>query len=372
MVAILALGFTVMVAVVGGEAYLRMKDRAWLQKRDSAIPGLPYEFVPNQKVRSRSAEYRINAYGWRGPDFPVEKPPGENRILFLGDSIVQGAFVSEEDCVAGRLESLWRASSGHETTRVINAGVSSYDLLAYVALYRGRAREFDPDAVVIGITMNDHQSFLPQSQAGFARKPRIWERSRLYNYLTRGFLRHETGGWRLDGERPDDESGDLGAVPFHDTDPESAAALVQFASRKGYPLGQIADQYFRTLYDMDAWSHIREPLAEMRDLVRADGASLLVAIFPLEFQIEPAYTYDQPQRLIRDICEELGIPVVDATPILRELQESSGTGVFEVRSDVIHFNAAAHDATATAIFETQTALAAASTVPTAVEQSSQD
>ena len=40
---------------------------------------------------------RINSKGLRGPEMPYEKPDGERRILFLGESLTFGVRVDERD-----------------------------------------------------------------------------------------------------------------------------------------------------------------------------------------------------------------------------------------------------------------------------------
>lgn len=48
--------------------------------------------------------HRVNTLGLRGPDRPIEKPPGVARVAVLGDSVVWGWGVAEEDGMVARLE----------------------------------------------------------------------------------------------------------------------------------------------------------------------------------------------------------------------------------------------------------------------------
>ena len=51
---------------------------------------------------------RINRYGQRGKDYPLEKEPGEFRIIGLGDSLTFGPGVRDEDTYLAQLEAMLR------------------------------------------------------------------------------------------------------------------------------------------------------------------------------------------------------------------------------------------------------------------------
>lgn len=101
----------VLLAAVAGEILMRalewqkglVKERSfeWAGLRAAAIfpssEGEMERFIPG-------AEYRhihINSLGFRGREIDVPKPPGTIRIAFLGDSMMLGADVPEEQTISG-------------------------------------------------------------------------------------------------------------------------------------------------------------------------------------------------------------------------------------------------------------------------------
>ena len=345
--------FSAVVCGLAGELYLRLSV-PWHFLRPSSIPGLPYELTPNYKATYLGVEYRHNRFGLRGEDFPLEKPDGEYRILFVGDSIVQGAYVREEEGVAEQLQARWRQRSGYENTRVINAGVTSYDLKRYLTFYQHKGAKFEPDVVLIGLFMNDHHPYLSEGiLQATERRPRWWERSYLLNRLITGFPVFEA--FMLRPAEPVSREI-VERLSTFSLDPGSASALGRFAEQRNYSLAQIVQEYLPTLYDLEAWRRIEEPFREFDRLVREKRARLMVVIFPMEFQLAEGFSYGQPQKLISEIGDSLGIPVLDSTPVLRSLQRRLGRSIYHRNGDMIHFDAQGHAAVAEAIFNHQQAL----------------
>jgi hypothetical protein len=78
------------------------------------------------------------------------------------------------------------------------------------------------------------------------------------------------------------------------------------------------------------WTGVRRELDRMRDLARADGFGLVVALIPDETQVNPALQrlvrgasprhaidFSLPQAMLVDACRRDGIPVVDLLPVFR-------------------------------------------------------
>ena len=349
----------VTVALIGGlvlatEYYLRTNDaRRFI--RATSIPGLKYELVPNYRGTYKGVEYRTNEFGFRGADFPMRKPPGEYRILFLGDSIVQGGLVAEQAAMGAQLEALWQKQPRHGRTRVINAGVSSYDANDYLALYQHKGVKFDPDFVVVGLFLNDNFRYIAKEKfAAVAGPPRWWEHSVL--------LRTIVDIAALSASRSFDpavNSDPTLLAKISDIIPDSASirALVEFFNQHQYPLDLIIKESLPFVFDLPAWDQTRSPIAELTRQVQGHHAGLLFVVLPLEFQLAPGYVYPQPQLSIMAMCAALGIDVIDAAPVLRKLQLDTGQSVYQQRGDMIHFDATAHAAIAQAIFEHMQGLA---------------
>ncbi len=333
--------------MLAGEYYLRAND-ARRFARPTTIPGLKYELVPSYRGVYKGIEYRTNEYGFRGPEIAMAKPKGEFRILFLGDSIVQGGLVNEDQAVGARLQTLWQAQAGHEKTLVINGGVSSYDANDYLALYKNKGYKFDPDFVVVGLFLNDNFRYIAREKfAAVAHAPHWWERSVLLRTIVNTASEPQARSF----DPPTVENHQLmsqiaQAIP----EPSSVEALVKFFQQHNYPLDPITNESLPFVFDMNAWAQVRAPVSELAELVRAHHARLLFIILPVEFQLVEGYSYPQPQQFVMEMCSSLGIDVIDAAPILRKLQADSGRSVYHQRGDMIHFDASAHAAIAQAAF----------------------
>lgn len=108
------------------------------------IPGARYL----QALGEGAVEYRINAWGFRGPDVPGEPPPGRRRLLLLGDSVVEGAGVEFNDTFSQRLNG---HSAGWE---VINAAAQGASPI-YFACNWERYRAMRPKEILLFLSDND-------------------------------------------------------------------------------------------------------------------------------------------------------------------------------------------------------------------------
>lgn len=101
---------------------------------------VPFEFRTSVKISSQGLNDR---------EFSLEKPKETTRILMLGDSIIGGLEVSQEETIAKQLESLLVGRAG-EGIEVINGGHYNYGTDQELLFYRHRGREFEPDIVILG------------------------------------------------------------------------------------------------------------------------------------------------------------------------------------------------------------------------------
>ena len=114
------------------------------------IPGARFEWGEQYGGKP----IRINRHGHHDDDFPRRKPSGELRIFVVGDSVVMGHGVTEDEAFPNRLEDLLREGDGATPVQVVNAGVQGYATYQYVDVVRG-SEDFEPDGLLIGFCMND-------------------------------------------------------------------------------------------------------------------------------------------------------------------------------------------------------------------------
>lgn len=99
--------------------------------------------------RDRSGRYSHNSYGFRGPDFPLEKPADGLRVVMLGGSTVYGVRVKDNQTSAAQLEGRLRARLPGRPVEVLNAGVAGYTSQETLGMLRHRVLNLRPDIVVI-------------------------------------------------------------------------------------------------------------------------------------------------------------------------------------------------------------------------------
>jgi lysophospholipase L1-like esterase len=131
-----------------------------------------YDGARERELRVFDAKYgTVNADSWifsfhidparhravdlRGQVIPLQKPAGEQRVLFLGDSATEGAFVDLAQSYPLRFGELLQARAGSEQkrVRVINAGVWGMTTIDEYHLLQDKLLPLSPDAVVIGLFM---------------------------------------------------------------------------------------------------------------------------------------------------------------------------------------------------------------------------
>lgn len=71
-----------------------------------------------------------------------------------------------------------------------------------------------------------------------------------------------------------------------------------------------------------AWSYMEPICAELKSLSDRHNFKLMIVCFPVRPQVEASTRIDYPQRRLRDVTADLGIPYLDMLPILIESHRS--------------------------------------------------
>ena len=162
--------------------------------RASSSPDLVYELKPDLDCRFKGVRVRTNSHGMRGREFSVAKAADVFRIAGLGDSVMFGWGVAEEDTylrVLGRR--LGPAMSDGRQVEVLNFAVPGYNTAMEVAAFRDKVRGFSPDLVVIHCVHNDLG--LPQFMI---EAPNPWSLRRLWlvDLIRNGWRGVQRRGWQ--------------------------------------------------------------------------------------------------------------------------------------------------------------------------------
>ena len=307
---------------------------------------------------------RHSAIELRGQVVPLHKPANETRVLFIGDSATEGAFVELEQSFPRRFEALARERSPAENVRAINAGVWGMTTIDALRLLEDKLLPLAPDAVVLGLFMaNDINFNLAHGRRALRYHAPAWvdalrQRSALAHFA---FLHALALNQRYRWLR--EES--LGAGWF--------AQRLSLVDSYGfhmlsYPAGEVA-LYMRKPSKLadEAFDVLRDALSQLRALGERRRFAVRVLLIPtpsavkgslailhhpdILFQLRQqgiTVTQDDldfglPTRRVLAICAELALDCVDATPAFKRI----GSRAFF--ADDEHPTVAGHEALAEAL-----------------------
>jgi hypothetical protein len=291
----------------------------------------------------------------RGQLIPLDKPSGETRVLFLGDSATEGAFVESDQSFPSVFQSLLDPA---KRVRAINAGVWGMTTIDEYHLLRDKLLPLRPDVVVIGLFMaNDlnmnlaHRERAPNTAALGAK---LREHSALVHFVALRLL-------ALSARRhPAADSGAFALLP-------EAFSLVDSRGLHmlSYPAGELASYVVPASALIErAFDTLKRVLADFQALGRSHGFRVRVLIIPAPSRvlgrlailhyphllqelsaegigIDPgSIDVDEPTRRVLALCASLDLPCSDPTRRLQRL----GRRAFFPNDE--HPTAAAHRALA--------------------------
>lgn len=114
--------------------------------------------VPNSKCRYKTSEwdvtYQINNLGLRNNEI-TPKSKDTFRVLFLGDSYVQGHGLETDQSFVNILENKLNNANFSQKIEVINAGVFGYSPLIEYLFLKEIGLSLEPDLVITGFNVSD-------------------------------------------------------------------------------------------------------------------------------------------------------------------------------------------------------------------------
>lgn len=302
--------------------------------------------IPGKTGRQRSWDgrgavpIRINRLGFRGDD----PPPGPvaGTLAVIGDSVVFGTGMREEDTFCGLLAGRISAAGGR--WNVINAGLEDAGLVEEDRVLRDVLRAA-PDAVLWVWYLNDRRPPLgfqeevvyanPFVQA-FDRAAR-WTGSRLALWIedrVRSAVQSRRIRLMEGSTRRFEWTDEYLTLRWRD-DPNAFRSVVRKAR---FDWGDA--------WDPDGWVETGRRIRAVRDAARRAGARFALIATPVYPQIYARYRdpfLDDPQRRMSEFCRREGIPFLDLLPALRT--ESSRRLMF----DQCHYTPEGHRVVADAL-----------------------
>ena len=125
---------------------------------------LGWTHQPKKDAFFKDVRVQINANGLRDTDITYQKPNGEFRILFLGDSQLFGDGVSAEETFASLLERKLNAA------QAINAGIIGYGTDQQLLFLKKDGVKYAPDLIVVTLNAYDFQDNVSETiRSGYAK-----------------------------------------------------------------------------------------------------------------------------------------------------------------------------------------------------------
>ena len=110
---------------------------------------LIYELKPN----CTHCPYYINTLGMEDKEYPIEKPNNTNRIIMIGDSILAGVHVTENERFSELVEEKVNTFFD-KNIEIMNSGVVGYNLDQEYEVFK-KSLKLNPDIIILDISQND-------------------------------------------------------------------------------------------------------------------------------------------------------------------------------------------------------------------------
>ncbi|MBZ0183561.1 MAG: hypothetical protein K8F60_13975 [Melioribacteraceae bacterium] len=119
----------------------------WLpdNKNETIRKGIILEGA-NRTVVYEGIEYKVNSYGIRNKEVPIEKGNDDLRIMALGDSFIWGDGLQNDELITYKLESLLTKKFNQQVS-VINTGISGFNTKDEFNQLTRLYSAYKPDAV---------------------------------------------------------------------------------------------------------------------------------------------------------------------------------------------------------------------------------
>ncbi len=249
--------------LLAAEVIMRLSWRmsGWVERpiyRRSANPYLRYELVPG----AVSGNIRVNADGFRGPDYPPSKPEGVFRILMLGDSETLSIMLVEREALAAQLEDELNRDSGKIRYEVLNFGVEGYNTFQELEQLKIKGLKYQPDLIILNYVLND-----PEPGEYYFNKTFLIRHSALARYFT----------YRI------------------------KKALIRAERKK---LGIKTEiEHFYYLHQPKYFLRVEKAIQDMAEIARAAGNKLALVIFPASSLMVPDFREGYPYAKLHSLVK---------------------------------------------------------------------
>jgi len=275
----------------------------------------------------------INADAERGRAFAREKTPGAFRVCVIGDSIVFGLGVADDDrypVVTGRILA---DRHRNQTIEVIPFGQVAYRLSGYRTRLLPKALAYHPDVVVVGFVLNDFEP-PPTAAAG----PQVTTIAPTPSAGLLSMLKGATGRLRKHSH----------LVYWVRKQAQVLLSTRIMSHDELIRAWELECMYADTPQFQSMWDYTVQQLDEIHSRCAEAGAQLVIVVTPFDNQMSPqrlAY-YRQfladlpescldnlPQARLAAYCSARSLPFVDVTPVFKSNADAVFMRMLEGRVD---------------------------------------
>jgi hypothetical protein len=339
---IVSAGLVLLLCVeVGFRTYNPQEVLGW-GERPSLQPDeyFGWKLIPSKTTRLRWEHYDYvvtsNSLGFPGPEYTHVRRPRSLRLLLTGDAFTSAEGVDTDSSWGMRLVPELQSRFPQTAIEVANFAMTGYGPRQYEAIVDSFVPLLKPDLVIVETFVNDFQDAVTtdaefRQSIGFDNpSPESWHALARLSHL-QTFLRLNVLSPLIAslGSRP--------SPPY------------------GYFLGNIpALERGNAAISGEGKLRMKGNLQAIQRVARANGAPVLLVMVPASVQVcapgdlhyfpsrvdlsdTSRYDLDQPQRVIGEIADSLGLARIDLRAVLRS---TSGTCYYHPRN--MHWTAAGH------------------------------
>lgn len=277
----------------------------WSLPQESYLPDqeIGHWLEPKQQSFTHGEIVEVNSLGLRDREYSRQRPPGTRRLLALGDSQTFGNGVALYDTWPKQLELVLRARERSTKWEVINAGLPGSDTWQHERMLSRLVQAYTVDAAILAHYVNDVVR-APEAtgtrDSAFVRT-NTWS-NRMGYWLKRSSLllavwqaRAPFRSWVSPQNSPWEER-----ILTGDPDPRVEAG----------------------------WTQVTHSLAEMKRVSEERGIGFWVAVLPRRDQVSGKQPGREYQRRLKAITADLGVPIIDILPALREAWATERDALF--------------------------------------------
>ena len=326
-----------------------------LNLSDDRLKGALEKGTSNLILRVRSDpdgyryDHRLNLYGFRDDDFSIEKPRDKTRVLFVGDSFVEGMGTDQNGTIPKRFAS---ALKPIRPVEAINLGLSGIGFPEYVRIVRDAVPLLRPDTVFLVVFANDlpakpYVEEADDPQPPFATVDRF--RPRVVEVARRLRQGKSVPRFFHAGPFPIFEPAPSPSNPWTGHNDPSIDPRLVAAFRRGGANPWLAAQAIQMpghlKHDYAKSGGADRHLARIDSICRDARAKLIVVYIPFPANVDSAYlpallqlgyrptssdpsmtspAYHAQQLHLRDVADRLRIPFLDLTEAYIEAEQTKG------------------------------------------------